>query len=242
MDSLYWKQLNSKIISDPTRKQFFGRYLCKLVMNVPCARLVHQHQDIAVALEDRRKTHRHPNYGGSWRYGAFHMQQLDNADAEQLEIVRSIKDDYKGTIRVRVEEPWVQFYADSEDDLKVIATRFNSVCKERLMSVSVPASDDIATMLKSGDIIVSTDIGFEYKVYVRDGLYSHETKAQLLAYFDSLGNEVQLSKGTRKQLEGPLGYIWGLFFYVKDPKTLTFVSLIHPSVIRKIHRLVPASK
>lgn len=211
-------------------------------MNVPCARLIHQSQDIHTALGDRRQTHRHHNYGGSWRYGAFHMQQIDSANAEQLEIVRSIKDDYKGTIRVRVEEPWVQFYAETEDELKVIATRFNSVCNERLMSISVPENDEVASMLKSGDIIVTKDIGFEYKVFVRDGMYSAETKSQLLSYFDSLGDEVQLSKGTRKQLEGPLSYIWGLFFYVKDPKTLTFVSLIHPSIIRKIHRLVPAGK
>ena len=211
-------------------------------MNVPCARLVNQHDDLGLALNHRQQTQRHPNYGGSWGYGAWHQQQVKDARVSQLEIVRSIKLDYKDNIKVRVEEPWVQFYAETEDELKVIATRFDDVCNSRLVSISVPFNDSQAATLRAGDIIVSKDTGFEYKVHIRDGLYSPETKAQLLAYFDSLGDEVRLSKGTRKQLEGPLGYIWGLFFYVKDPKTLTFISLIHPTFIRKIHKLVPLNK
>lgn len=242
MDTSYWTNLNSRIISDPTRKQFFNRYLCKLVMNVPCARLVSQNGDMTIALASRRRNQRNPNWGGSWGYSNWHQQQLNEAHETQLEIIRSIKHDYKGTIKIRVEEPWVQFYAETEDELKVIATRFDDVCKDRIVSISVPADIEHAISLKSGDIIVSKDNGYQYKVHIRDGLYSHDTKSQLLNYFDSLGDEVQLSKGTRKQLEGSLGYLWGLFFYVKDPKTLTFISLIHPSFIRKIHKLVLREK
>ena len=90
-----------------------------------------------------------------------------------------------------------------------------------------------------GQLIQNNSIN---KVYYIGSHYQFEQKLQLLNYLKNLGEEVQLSKGTKNQLEGSLQYIWGNFFYVKDPKILTFISLIHPQFIRKIHKLVLVDK
>lgn len=211
-------------------------------MEVPCARIATQTDDIASALEYKKNNQYYPNYGGSWGHGGNLRTQVNNARVGQLEIVRSIKYDYKDTIRIRVEEPWVQFYAETEDELRVIASRFDDDCKSRLLSISVPEDDAHAELLKAGDIITKTDNGFKYKVFVRDGLYSHESKMQIMNYLDGLGSDMQISKGARKHLEGPLSYVWGVYFYINDASAMTFLSLIHPRAIRKIHRLVPVNE
>ena len=235
MDTSFWTNLNSNINCGITKKQFYGQYLCKLVMELPCGRLVKSMEDLTDELRYRKQTHINRNYGGSW--GNRQSADLEKASVEQLEIVRSIKQDYSDIVKIRIEEPYVQFYARDEHDLKIITSRFTDICKQRLIQIETPIDKCHADKLKSGDIFMSTNIGYSHKVYIRDGLYPMEVKQQLLSYLDNLGSDVKLSKGTRKQLEGPLSYIWGNFFYIKDPKLTTFIALIHPSLIRKIHKL-----
>ena len=235
MDTSFWTNLNSKILCETTKKQFYNQYLYKLVMDAPFGRVLHGHDDIDQLLKYKIETHRNHNYGGSW---AFKMSNnIARASAEQLRIIRSIRDDYKDTIKIRVEDPWVQFYARTEEDLRVITSRFSDECKSRCLLYSSPKDEEHAKGLRSGNIFISKDNGFKYKIFIRDGMYPNEVKQQLLNYIDSLGDDVKLSEGSRAQLSGPLNYIWGNFFYVKDPKLVTFISLIHPSIIRKIHEL-----
>jgi len=206
-------------------------------MQVPWARILQDNRgSIADNIARRQDNNRRPNYGGSWH----RRQDYDAAmvSRSQLEIVQGIRDDYKGTIRIRIEEPWVQFYAKNEDDLKVITSRFDQTCKDRILSVSLPKSDEHVALLNSGDIILKKDNGFNYKVMIRDGAYPYETKQQLLNYIISLGDDVQISEGSQRQLASTMHYTWGVFFYIKDPKLVTFMSLIHPQLIRKIHKLV----
>ena len=206
-------------------------------MQVPWARVLQDTRGtIAENIERRRENNRRPNYGGSWY--RHHDRDGEFVSLAQLETVQSIRHDYKDSIRIRIEEPWVQFYSRNEDDLKVITSRFDPISISRILSVSVPKNNEHASLLSSGDIILKKENGFEYKVMIRDGMYQPDTKAQLLNYLDSLGDEVQISAGARRQLASQLSYTWGVFFYIKDPKLATFMSLIHPQLIRKIHKLV----
>lgn len=241
MDTSFWTNLNKNVICEHTKKQFYGQYLCKLVMQVPWARISQNHNDIRNEIEHRKQhNNRRPNYGGSW----YNHDNLSGefASINQLTMVREIMTDYKSTIRTRVEEPWVQFYARNEDDLKVITSRFDEISRSRILSISVPKDAEHAALLKDGDIILKKDNGFAYKIMVRDGMYQLETKMQLVNYLDSLGDDIQLSPGSRRQLVSSMKYTWGVFFYVKDPQLVTFLSLIHPRLIRKIHKLTVADQ
>lgn len=236
-DTSFWTQLNPKLIQLPTRKQYFGRYLCKLVLDAPGARLIDSTQDdLSIALAERLETHRNYNYGGSW--WAHRNQSIGKTDLGQLAVLRDIKRDYP-EIRIRIEEPAVQIYTVDEDLLRVIASRFDPDYSHTLTAVELPTEETVK-LLKEGKIITpsTSRINFQYKVILRDGTYPVETKRQVLSYIQNLGEDAKASKGTTEMLAKNFGYIWGCFVYVNDPNVLTFLNLICPNIVQKIHELV----
>lgn len=239
MDLSFWTQLAPKITYEPTRKRFFNRYLCRLVIECPGGRIVNDlTSDVAEALKSRTENSKFYNHGGSWfrRPDRF----LDNASVSQLTMIRDLKRDYGDVAKFRVEEPWIQIYTETEQTLRVIAKRIADDNSKSLMLVSFPASDAQQTILNDDQIIIKANskIKHRYKVIFKDGTYPIETKQQILDYLDNLGDSVSVSKGTRSMLTKQFNYIWGCFIYVDDPKLITFINLIQPNIISKIHELV----
>lgn len=240
MDLSYWTQLNPKVKCEPTRKQFYSQYLCKLVVDCPAGRLINDDEpDLKFALRQRVEEARWRNHGGSW--AVRNNKELDRADIDLIMALVSIKKDYP-EVRFRVEEPLVQIYTVDEDALKVIAGRIPAQFSNRIESVQVPASDAQAALLKENKILVSSTsrVKFKYKIYFRDGNYPVETKRQVLTYLQNLGDEVQTSPGTMQQLDKGYEYTWGCFVYANDPNVLTFLNLICPRLIAQIHELTLA--
>ena len=237
MDLSFWTQLNPKIIYEPTRKMFFNQYLCRLVIDCPASRLVNSKQpDMHWLLRERIESARYLNKGGSWR-AALLNKDLEKARVDQLENLRSIRIDYDDTIKFRIEEPNVGIYAESEDELRVVATRISSEYRSNIQSVQFPENDTQLALLKEGRIIVkpSSKIEYKYKVMFRDGTYTHELKQQILNYIDGLGADAAVSKGTRSMLSKQYPYIWGCFAYFNDISALTFLTIICPNIVLKIH-------
>lgn len=240
-DTSFWTTLNPNIIQTPTRKQYFGKYTCRLVINCPAGRLIDSPgDDMWHALRQKILTQRAYNYGGSW--WAHKNKELSEANVQQLNIVRDIKRD-SPHIKVRVEEPQVQFYATCEDDLKVIAVRFPDNLRFKISIIQLPASDKDVAALKSGKIILpaTSKNEYKYKIVFRDGHYPLETKQQILSYLESLGSDAKLSKGSSAMLQREFSYMWGVFAYIMDEKVVTFLNLIAPNSISKIHELEKSS-
>jgi len=237
----YWTKLAPNIEFEPTRKQYYGKYLCKLVLQVEGGRLSSTPDilDIATALEDRVNLMRNYNFGGSWR--VMQVELLKTARVEDLERLRTIKNKYRDKCKIRIEEPLVQIYTEDEDNLKEIVSHFTTGMTASIKSVSFPESDACKNLLKEDKIITtSNNLAYSYKVMLRDGSYSPDSKKQLLNYFDNLGDLVKVTKGVRRNLESPHSYIWGGYFYTNDVSNLTFISLICPNLIGKIHEIVRA--
>ena len=93
MDTSFWKNLNPNILVQPTTKQFYDRYLCKLVMTVPCGRLIHSQGNLADGLAYRQQTQRQRYYGSYWGQTQTNKDQFESTSISQLEIIRSIKND-----------------------------------------------------------------------------------------------------------------------------------------------------
>lgn len=242
MDTSYWTKLSPNIIVGKTPKRWFGKYYCRLVVMCPAGRIVSDRCDnIHDALQTRLTQKRTYNYGGSWHQQ--HLNKgLDGAEVNQLEIVRGIVRDYP-EIKIRVEEPWIQFYSETEEGLKIIASKFSSDYPSRLMSVQVPGSKQDYELLKNGVTLISPDskITYRYKIIFRDGSYTLDVKQQILGYLENLGDDVKVSKGTVKMLEKNSTYIWGAFIYANDLQIQTFLTLICPTLISKITELVKSS-
>lgn len=241
-DLSYWTQLNPNIKYEPTRKQFFNQYLCKLVLNCPAGRLINEAPvDIKHSLRRRVEDARWHNYGGSW--AVRRNKDLERADAILLGALIDIKRDYS-EVKFRVEEPWVQIYAETEDTLKVIAQRIPVGFESSMTTISFPETEEQATLLKENKILLrpNSKVNYKYKVFLKDGNYPVETKKQVLEFLYNLGSDAQVSEGTQHMLGRQYEYTWGCFVYVNDPTVLTFLNLISPNMVGQIHELTHSSK
>jgi hypothetical protein len=186
MDTSYWKNKNNSIRFEETTKQFFGKYLYRLKMSVPGGRIVYENRDYAEAVESRRHF-RQFNPGGYWGKGTMN---IDSIDVGLLYAIRKLKDN-NPNIKMRVEEPEIQFYAESEAELKAISNQIGAKYNAALVAMSGPASDATVELLKTGVIIRKNEFGYKYKIVLRDGRCEVETKQQILNYLKGMGiNEV----------------------------------------------------
>lgn len=238
MDISYWTQLNRNIKFEHTQKQFFGQYLYRLAVYAPGGRLIdHKVETVEQALHLRRTMNRSYNYGGSWR-DRYDHKYLNDTDVQFLELIRTIKKDYATKVRLRIDEPSINIYANDLDLLKEIVDLFSPKEHKYIESLTYPANDDAVKKLEAGAILRKTAHEYSHKVMLRDGRYDPNVKEQVLNYLDNLGDLIKISKGSREMLSKTYPSMWGVFFYTNDPSLVTFLSLIHPTLVSNIHELI----
>jgi hypothetical protein len=237
MDISKWIQFNPKLTVEHTTKKYFGKYLYKIVVYCPAGRLVDSKDPMDQALEHRRSITKHINQSGWW--GARHHRDLDNADVEFLDVLRNIRQDRTLGIKLRVEEPRVQIYANTESELLHLAETQLKSYGNKIESIAGPANDDCANILNTGAIIRKKDLGFKYKVILRDGRYSPEIKSALLSYLGNLeAGLIKVPMSGVEMLQKSTGFIWNLYLYTNDPSITTFLELISPGIVLNCHELV----
>ena len=236
MDILFWTQCNPKIAVDHTLKKYFGRYLYKIVVYAPGGRLIDDKADVASALAHRREVIKNVSKTGWW--GHRFSKDIDNADVEFLNILRDVRRNSSG-IKLRIEEPRIQIYASTEQELKdLVSARFGKFYHD-VESVAGPADASAEQALNSGAIIRKVNSGYTHKVILRDGRYTPEIKISMLHYLTNLqGETLHLPDSLTAMLTGRSGYIWNGYFYTNDPSVTTFLNLIHPNLVLNIHPLV----
>lgn len=238
MDTSFWIQCNPKITVDHTVKKFYGKYLYKIVVYCPAGRLIDAKGTMPEALEHRKNIYKHINHSGWW--GHRHNKDLDHADIELLETLRNIRRS-QNNIKLRVEEPRIQIYAETEDDLMALVTNHLQSFVRNIESVAGPANEAAVEVLNSGAIIRKTDNGYTHKVILRDGRYGAEIKETVLQYLDSLQIEIAgVPKSCRTMFSKSSSYVWNCYFYTNDPSVTTFLNLIQPGIVSNIHELVVA--
>lgn len=234
MDLSFWNNVNLGVEKQETAKQFYGRFLWRLVIRADGGRLIETPGSIAVALA-HKKSLRATNWWGNHRGINY-----EAVDISLLENIREIKSTYGNKIRIRIEDPQIQFYTEDEATLIEIAKQLvPSTCIEKVCG---PADAAQEQLLRNGVIIRKLETDYKYKVVLKDGRYSITIKEQILNYLNNLGDEVKVSKGSKKMLDSKYSHIWGVFFYTNDPSLVTFITLIEPTIVAKIHELVQVSK
>ena len=236
MDISTWTRFSPEIAVEYTTKKYYGKYLYKIIMYAPAGRIVDsKNSDLAKALEHRNYIASHINY--SWAGNNYH-KDLDKADIQFLQVLRHIKKNVSG-IKMRIEEPRVQIYAATEDELVDLVLDHLQPFRKYLETVSGPENDKSAEILDSGAILRKKNIGYTHKVLIRDGRYNPESKASILNYLESLGtNLIKVPQSGLDMLTKKSEYIWNLYFYTNDPSMLTFLNLIHPGLVLNCHELV----
>ena len=236
MDTSFWIQCNPKITVEHTLKKFYGRYLYKIVVYCPAGRLIDAKGTMDAELEHRKSIYKHINQSGWW--GHRHNRDLDHADIPLLETLRGIRRNQSG-VKLRVEEPRIQIYAETEEDLVAIVQNQLSAFVSSVESVAGPANDEAAEVLNSGAIIRKTDNGYTHKIIIRDGRYGSAVKETILQYLDGLHIEIiGVPKSCREMFSKSSSYVWNCYFYTNDPSVTTFLNLIQPGLVSNCHELV----
>ena len=238
MDTSFWKSLKPNLKPDlefkQTKKQFFGRYLWRLEIHAECSDLVNpSFKDMMAEVAKRRIRAQARNYGGSWRYS--NIERYDKVDYVLLQTIRNIRETYKDTIKVRCEDPWVQFYAESEDELKVIAQSLSN--EECILAITGP-TPGTEELLTGDKIIGSKKILHRYKIMLRDGNYNLTSKTQILDLLEAQGDAVKIPESLRHGLTRAYTGMWNTFFYANEESVTTMLNLIHPGIVGKIHEVV----
>lgn len=238
MDISFWNKIKGGWKPDlefkQTKKQFFGRYLWRLEVHAECSDLVNPvYKDMLGEVAKRKIRAQMRNYGGSWRYNQ--VDRYDKVDYVLLQTIRNIRDTYKDTVKVRCEDPWVQFYAETEDEIKVIAQSLSK--EECILAVTGPAPGTEA-ILTGDKIIASKKILHRYKIMLRDGNYNRDAKSQILDLLEAQGDAVKIPASLRHGLTRDYTGMWGTFFYANEESISTMLNLIHPGIVGKIHEVV----
>lgn len=237
MATSFWTLCNPNIRVETTTKKFFGKFLYKLVIYVAGGRSIDSRRGIEESINHRRsQQHLHT---GSW-WWQHRNPNLEKANIDLLKKVKELKDNRKNlNILVRIEEPHIQIYSESLDQLEKIVCEYFNNYQTLLTAISWPASDVSAEVLNSGAIICKKNNGYQYKVMIRDGRYDSTTKQQILNYLEGLDREIVKIPGSMTiMLKKDYGYIWNCYFYTNDASIISFLTLISPGLVSNIHELV----
>lgn len=247
MDSLDWKTLNSNIVIKETKKKFYNQYFYSLKIYCPAGRIIlnPKNLDIAQAVINRLEFERVYNYGGSWKHTIqpnyrYYNSRNYNSDIEikQLECLREIKNTFS-EIKLRIEDPFVQIYTKSEEQLYEIAKVNFAEYRDRFDSIFRPKSVDAKKLLESGSILIKNPMSYKYKFVCKSGVC--QNKRAILNYLDALGEQVKVSNSNWTLLENDThNYIWNMWLYANDPDIANLLNIIEYNFVTNIHEVVVA--
>ena len=220
-----------------------GHYLYRLNLRANGSSILRHNDDIAEAVENRNKNSRAYNWAGSWR-----RSKIETADIAVLDCIkknlhynepgpRVIDNDQ---IKIRIEDPYLQFYATSEEPLINLANKLLLGDNNHFVSVMMPASDEHEKLLSDGFVLRKTKVKWSHRIVLRDGRYSLETKQKIQNYLTSLGDEIKAPENFWTQLNKG-GYIFGGYIYVNDPGLALMLNLINGKLVSKVEefKMVP---
>jgi hypothetical protein len=236
MDTSYWTGLNPNILQQETVKLMHGHYLYRLAIQVVGCSILRDNQDIEDAIKWRNNKQRDYNWGGSWR-----KKPIGNDDSNLLKIIKeqltrnesNPKVNGHELLKIRIEEPYIQFYSSKEQVLKELASRLVYGTNLHFYSIMSPDSAEKEKLILDGFTLRKNKVKWAYRILMRDGRYSSESKNQIASYLKNLGDDIKVPTGLWTQLEKG-GWIWGGYIYVHDKNIATVLGMMDPRLIAKI--------
>lgn len=233
MDTLFWKQCCPDISLAFTTHLSYGQYAYRLVLKVHGSTMLRHHDDFNTQMDGR---HRQVNYGGSWRT----WRQPSRQDICVLENLRSYRSDLPDGVRVRIEEPYIQFYASDEQKLKtLVQTIFVQVpASAYLESITAPKCQKDLELLTEGFVLCRKK-DYAFRMHIRDGRYHKTVRDQLLTLLDAQQEQVRMPPRTRDHLVSDRSdYLWGCYFWCQDDSLRLLVDMMWPRTIRHIDKFL----
>jgi hypothetical protein len=235
MDTSFWKNLSPNINIAESQKQFYNQYYFRLDIHAPGCKSI-RCDNISYDIEKRRTWVRDYRRQGSW-WNKQLAKYLKEADIGFLISLKDLYYEYPD-VKIRTEEPKISVYATDELVLQSVAQSIDPDHRHTLTSITGPANEEIKAILNKHVVLVKKPPKYRYRVWLREKNFGADVRHQVLAYLDSLGDLVRLSDHARESLSKPYDWIWGTNFFTNDKHVATFLTLIHPDLIREVSELV----
>jgi len=194
--------------------------------------MLREETDFATQMSNWRQS----NYGGSWRIKKIPAHD----DLKILKILREWRREMPAGMKMRIEDPGVQIYAETEDDLKSFVLKTFDGDYHWLKIVTGPKAQADLDLLMTGCVIKpKRRLDFKFKFIIRDGRYSHETRTSVLNILEAQGDQVRIPPATLNMLSKQKhDYIWNAYFYANDEAIHLMVSLVAPTMVRTVDRFL----
>lgn len=236
MDTSFWNNLSKDVKIQYTVKQYFKQYLYKLEIYAPGCKSI-RYDDIKANLLHRQSYARTYSLGGGSWWDRRLKEQLKEAELGLLIDLKRLIHKH-ADIKVRVEEPKISFYAESESVLQSIALAIGVQFRHQILSATGPESDASTQWLQGNAIIVNRQPKFKYRIYLKEKRFDIKSRTQVYNYLQQLGELVKLPKNTTEQLTRSGDWMWNCYFYTNDVGVANLVRIINPDIIREVCELV----
>lgn len=232
MDILYWTRLNPDVRIKKVTKRYFNQYYYKLGLHTKCASLLRDPSRPLTTCIALLKHQRSLNYAGSW--GRKFLQVPDISEINFLERLKILLPQFKDRIKYRIEDPWLQIYAQDETVLRDFAAELDPEFLHHIETVYMPESDQTLAVLQQGYTLRTKENQYAYKFVVKEGRYKREIKRQILAYLQNIGEQVQLPDHFVSNMKREYESVWNCYFYSQDKNLSTMLNMMCPTFIARI--------
>jgi hypothetical protein len=231
MVTSYWTQLNPTVKISKTKKLFFEKYAYKIKLYAPGIGVLRYNSSNSISERlDLLIKQTNTFYGASYYFGVSVRSNLKFSDAGQLEKIKTFIQNNKD-IKNRIEEPYISFYSNDIEVLKIPA----QISEERIEEVSLPYSDSDLTKLLQGNIIVNDANNYKYKM-ILNNVFKKEIIPTLKNIFINSDIDSETKKKILRNLKD--GYYPGGYVYTSEMHLAFLLNLACPNMVKKIYNVV----
>lgn len=239
MDTLFWTQLSPTVKIKYSKKQFYNKFLYKLVMLVPAAHIIRDeikepqsNADINIRIAQYNKYSQTRRFYGQYVKSSDKRRQL--ADEKQINQYIKFVKHRRDQLHLRYEMPWLSVYSNDLEMLKTLAR----MDRENIIGFYGPRDADAHRAIERGEIITKRISDYDFKIFLKEMTdISLEEKQSIISCLDNMGEVVKLTKHCRKSLENPFRWLAASYFYTRDDGVITMLNLIKPGIVQGIFKL-----
>ena len=223
MDLSQWIELNPTINIVRSTKKFYGSYPYKLTYRVVGAYLLPICKDL--------------DYIFKRLYNSVRTKPTKQ-DHATIEVFFDLYVDKSNGIKWRTEGSTVSLFFEDEQTAYGIASGALLSSVSALRSITRIQNDSDRAVIESGKIIMTKPTEYRYKVIIREGYRQMQSRQALGKYLQTIRSEIKISD---KMLHGMISnykYFHSCYFYVNDPKIVSMIALVAPSLVKHVQEVV----
>jgi hypothetical protein len=214
---------------------YYEKYPYKLTLHVPAGPLRSHIYGWSPSKEEYDHSHREAkrrSEGGRYYRGL--LDAYENCSYYDITHLAAFIIKNKKKIRHRIEYDSLSIFVETKEELDELVSGLKPDC---VKAAFMPTDENQLSKLIANTIYLKNP-KFKFKVKITDGYYESDEKAQLTQYINNYPAEAfkfSSQLGYRLFSDGPYNRYLGGYFYVNDDSVLTFLRMINPRFVKRIH-------